>query len=432
MSSAGNLSDPVVREGFVSEPNGRGTFGIIWVCLAVILLNTWTVIHPNIQPSTQSERRRYLHKVNLAFIAAFAPDAVAAAAFSQWRAARRGLQTLKEDLPWWSLEHAFYAEMGGYKVIDEESGQEYAFRTPQLAWLHRRKLIEIPHVDRKSLEERSKAEPIGKFIACCHSAWFLISTLARIGQHLPITTLEVELFPYVAVTWLIYFWWWKKPMQLTTATLVPTKNLTPQLLIEIAETTCCFDKAPPWFRPMPQEMHPWGWDYYWMTKRIEIRNRRFERAVHLIPPSAGEKVRLTMAEWQVADWYRPSVNEGHPNEWDAWDCFVIYLVGIWLYGFPLVVWNAVFPTNIERLLWRMTNVGSITLITLWAPLGYLLHRVRGRHPAPWRESAYYCIVSIVFFGRLYVVVEIFVSFRSSVPGVYQSVNWAAYIPHVGR
>lgn len=223
------------------------------------------------------------------------------------------------------LEHAFYAEMGGYRVVCKASSQAYAFRNPQVAWLHRRKLITIPYVDKRHLEERSKTEPMGKLIACCQSAWFLLSTLARIGQRLELTTLEAELFPYVGVTWLVYWWWWKKPMQLTTFTEVPANDLTPQILDEMARATCCFDKTPPWWRPMPQEMHPWGWDYYWMTKRVEMKKLQFEKTVHLVTPPVHEVVGMAMAECQVADWYRPSVNEGHPNEWDTWDGLVIYL-----------------------------------------------------------------------------------------------------------
>lgn len=430
MSSASNVSSPDATLGWVSEPDGRGTFGIILICVTVILLNTWTVIHPNIQPITQSDARNELHKLNLAFIAAFAPDAVAASAFSQWRHARRSVKDLKDELPWWKLEHGFYAEMGGYRVISRASGQEYSIRSPQLAWLYRRKMIEIPEVDTKNLEERSKAEPIGKLIACLQSAWFLVSTLARFDQRLSVTTLEAEMFPYVVVTWGVYYCWWKKPMQLTSYTKVYVDDITPQQLIEMAQATCSFDKSPPWWRPMPQEMHPWGWDYYWMTKRVEMKKLRFENTRHLVPPTVRKAVRMTMAEWEVADWYRPSVNEGHPNEWDVWDGFVIYLVGVWLYGFPLSVWNYEFPTNTEKLLWKVTNVGSIVLITLWAPLGYALHWLGGRYTAPWKETAYYFIVTAVFIGRLYVMVEVFLGLRSCPPGVYKSVEWSLYIPHI--
>ncbi|KAK4224813.1 hypothetical protein QBC38DRAFT_484523 [Podospora fimiseda] len=422
-----------VKVGFVQDPDGRGTIGIIWVCLTVLILNTWTIIHPNIEPKEHSEWRSWGHKVYLAIIAAFAPDAVAATAFRQWRCARNGYKDLKGCLPWWTLEHAFYAEMGGYRVVSTSSNvpQEYAFRCRQLIWLHERKLIDIPHIDKKQLEERSKAEPIGKFVAGCQSSWFLISTLARVGQKLEITTLEAEMFPFVAVTWLVYWWWWRKPSQLTTYTEIPVPDLTEQVLIEMATDICCFDRTPPWWRPMPKEMHPRKWDYYWMVKRIQINTFSFEDPIDKVPSRLLNAVRGTMAEWEVVDWYRSSITEGHPNEWDVWDGLVIYAVGVWLYGFPLIVWDSEFPTEIERQLWRIANVGSIGLITLWAPVGYTLHRIGGTNPKPWKETAYYFIVFVVFLGRLYVMVEIFMGLRSCVPAVFETVDWSVYIPHIG-
>ncbi|KAI0100938.1 hypothetical protein GGR51DRAFT_531437 [Nemania sp. FL0031] len=425
-----NSSETQTINGIVSDPDGRGTITIVWSCLVVVVLNTWTVIHPNIQPIAFSDGRKWLHKVNLAVIAAFAPDAVAATAFSQWRAARRSYKDLKKDLPWWTMQHAFYGEMGGYRVVDRISGQQFAVRHRELAWLHRRKRITIPPLDKKQLEERSKSEPIGRFVALCQSTWFLATSIARFNQRLPLTTLEVELVPFIFVTWIIYFWWWKKPMELQTITEVHIDNLLPNEITQMARATCCFDANSPWWRPMPQEMHPLGWDYFWMTKPVDMRKCRFINTTHLIPSSVRDVVRMTLAEWQVADWYRPSVNEAHPNEWDEWDGWVIYLVGIWLYGVPLIAWDYEFPTKIESILWKTANLGSIVLITLWGPVGFALYKIGSNPGAAHKESYYYLAVILVFLGRLYVVVEIFMGLRSCPAAVYSTVDWSMYLPHI--
>jgi hypothetical protein len=47
--------------GFVQDPNGRGTFTILLSCLAVLFLNTWTVLHLNIPPH-RSQYRNLMHK----------------------------------------------------------------------------------------------------------------------------------------------------------------------------------------------------------------------------------------------------------------------------------------------------------------------------------------------------------------------------------
>ncbi|KAK0612084.1 hypothetical protein B0T14DRAFT_571918 [Immersiella caudata] len=417
-------------QGFVANPDGRGTLGILWSALAVVLLNTWTLIHANIQPPNRTETRNWLHKLNLAFIAAAAPDAIAATAFSQWRAAKRNHKALKDDLPWWTLDHAFYAEMGGYRIASLATKHTFAVRGKELAWLHKEMLIEIPEVERRALLKRSKGNPMAKIIACCQSAWFLASSIARMTQGLPLTTLEIELVPFVGVTWLVYWWWWHKPMELQTYTVVPVSDLTPEDLERMARATCCFDRAPPWWRPLPQEMHPWRLDYFWMTKPVNMRRFRFKNTTKLVPPALKKVVQGTMAEWQVADWYRAAVNEAHPNEWDVSDGWVIYLVGIWLYGFPLIAWHYEFPTEVESILWKVSNLASIAACTLWGPVGYLFHRT-GKNPvAVWKQSWYYLTVIVVALGRIYIVVEVFMGLRSCPVGVFETVNWSLYIPHI--
>lgn len=86
---------------------------------------------------------------------------------------------LRPILPWWTIKHGFYAEMGGYRVTDRSTGQKYYFRGLQLAWLHKQKLISIPEISTQDMDDRSEADALAKFLACVHSGWFLISSCAR-------------------------------------------------------------------------------------------------------------------------------------------------------------------------------------------------------------------------------------------------------------
>lgn len=121
-------SNERVISGFVREPDGRGTFGILFSCLAVLLLNTWTVLHLNIPPRT-TPWRQYLHKVKWWAIAMICPDGLAVSACEQWRNARTSVKVLKKVYPWWTVTHGYYAEMGGFRIEPETGNkQEYAFR----------------------------------------------------------------------------------------------------------------------------------------------------------------------------------------------------------------------------------------------------------------------------------------------------------------
>ncbi|KAK0334473.1 hypothetical protein LTR91_007237 [Friedmanniomyces endolithicus] len=156
--------------------------------------------------------------------------------------------------------------MGGYRVMDKQSGQMYCFRPLQLAWLHKEKIIEIPEISTEDIDDRSGADVLAKILACAQSTWFLVSTSARLQQKLTLTTLEILLLPYVAVTWMIYFFWWTKPLRIESYTKIPVESLPDAKLIQLAEATLPVDQVPHWWRPVPLEMHDRAWEFWWMEK----------------------------------------------------------------------------------------------------------------------------------------------------------------------
>jgi hypothetical protein len=186
--------------GFVSEPNGRGTFSIIWSCLAVLILNTWTVQHLNIPPKDFNPYRRYLHKTKWLIICAIVPDGLVVNAYTQCRAARKSVRDMKPLCPWWTLAHGFYTEMGGYKVCDDETGTQYLFRAEELAWLTGEKAITIPQVSTRNIHDRSNADSLAKGIACAQSIWFPAQIVARADQHLPMAPLELATVAFIGCT----------------------------------------------------------------------------------------------------------------------------------------------------------------------------------------------------------------------------------------
>ncbi len=401
---------------------------ILYSCLAVLLLNTWTVFHPNIPPKDQNKYRKWVHVFKVISSATVAPDAISTVAFSQWRCARKATKILQPMLPLWSIKHSFYAEMGGYRVVDKRSGQMYCFRPLQLAWLHKEKIIEIPEVSTEDIDDRSGADVLAKILACAQSTWFLVPTSARLQQKLTLTTLKILLLPYVAVTWMIYFFWWTKPLRMESYTKIPVESLPDAKLIQLAKATLPVDEVPNWWRPVPLEMHDRAWEFWWMEKPWDLKRVRVKHTNHLIPIQLHTQVARTMAESWVADWYRDAVNEAHPSEWDCWDDIVIYLSGSFIYGFGLVAWDYRFPTPAERIVWRVSVLTSCGGITIWVPLAFMLRWLRPGNT--WKELPFYVLTVMVFAARLIIIAQVFAGLRLVPEGVFASANWSSYIPHV--
>ncbi|KAI9792974.1 MAG: Phosphate metabolism transcription protein [Peltula sp. TS41687] len=114
----------------------------------------------------------------------------------------------------------------------------------------------------------------------------------------------------------------------------------------------------------------------------------------------------------------------------------------------ITAWNFRFPTAIERFLWRAacidTIAGTISLLTLFSVVIYLReHDWRrlvkafctpepGWMPYLFRSLIVLGLLNVPLFlaSRLYILVETFISLRHVPKGIYQTVQWTDYIPHI--
>ena len=112
-------------------------------------------------------------------------------------------------------------------------------------------------------------------------------------------------------------------------------------------------------------------------------------------------------------------------------------------------WAFVFPTEVERLLWRLacvdTIAGVISLLAIFSVVVFLhehghkllLKSFFAREPGV--MSWLYRLVILIgilnfplfILSRLYIITETFISLRHVPLGVYQTVQWTDYIPHFG-
>lgn len=158
------------------------------------------------------------------------------------------------------------------------------------------------------------------------------------------------------------------------------------------------------------------------------------------------------------------------------------LFGFTFMGINFIAWNFHFPTPIERLLWRLSSCGLVVMACSGMPLAELLYNKRGikrmqdkiqkrrkaledsnlADNAKWKDRLVYrfragvmkisnnspendpdldvslLFVSgiVVFFGtyfllRAYILVEDVIAFRAMPADVYNTVDWWAFVPHIG-
>lgn len=138
------------KVGFVREPNGRGTIGLLWSCLFTWLLCSWVLFHVNIPARNDSKQRVICRRIYFLVIGIIFPELLAGITLTQCRDAylvvlqirelhsrvylplprlvqkdMEHIQSLRElPLTHWSLTHGFSCVMGGFGIIPSEGSSK--------------------------------------------------------------------------------------------------------------------------------------------------------------------------------------------------------------------------------------------------------------------------------------------------------------------
>lgn len=500
------LSHPINQSEppYVPDPQGRGTFSLVSGCLIALFLSVWTAVHVNIFPKDTSWLKQSLLRTYWAAIALFAPEVVLFTATTQLIEANRikygrneylegqgrtAEQIILSDSPSpsedldtmatpnvWSLEHGFFAVMGGFevKLKDEDKWILSGGRTltPQgIAELAKLKLL--PFVDRETVKGRSKVDQLAKALVCLQALWMVIQTIARKASGLPITLLELNTLAHVGCAVSMYGIWWRKPQNANEPIFI---SLDPSLA-----ATMSFEVRTHFISGSPNEGEP-GTEFDDVLPKNEsglkvigsferqkvyrqeiLKRRRPNGVVMLLPGQSLEGIPLmvkgTPYHLTMEDIRRLQLIANRPVYLNAVHWRINLLVphaSNFLtdgsingnrdkFGYPLLAlvsflygcvhatsWKAHFPTYIEKLMWRVAvcvvaGGGIVICGFVWLNLSLPYNSLYKIFHRP-------LLASVAFFlavARVFLVVESFISLRSLPLGAYSTVSWANLIPHIG-
>ncbi|CEJ90122.1 hypothetical protein VHEMI05926 [[Torrubiella] hemipterigena] len=114
---------------FVSAPNVRGTMEIVWGCLSILIICTWSVVHPNVpcqlaartwREKTRRSILRLWWKIIIFVWNVLAPEWTLGKAWSDYRSvsgAAAGYADMSQiDKVPWTRTHSYFAHMGGFAI----------------------------------------------------------------------------------------------------------------------------------------------------------------------------------------------------------------------------------------------------------------------------------------------------------------------------
>lgn len=366
--------------GYVTN-EGRGTLDIIWTCLVTTLFCTWTVQRLQVVPWSDSKTVLFRKKALWMSITLLCPEYVTWMALDQFIRAKQYRSSGPLCSAGWTLEHAFYVDMGGLTLITDEHpvfqrqgtnstlevgrDNQYTIRLDDLILLLDERVLQVPEIYIRDLKERSKSDRFAGAVTICQVIYFVAVSFGRIGSQLPISILEISTLAFVSCAILIELFWWHKPLDLrsSTITVVTPENKDafsatfPKLQFHFPDQDAC-------------EMI----DLKLFFQRFLGENDIRDRAIRAV--------------W----------------------------IGCIFNGIHIGAWDYPFPTQTEALLWRIATVGACaSVVCMWVAT-YI--------PGKW-SSMIAAVGAATFYVlcRTFIMAEVFCSFRSAPARLYETPKW---------
>ncbi|KAH7386956.1 hypothetical protein DE146DRAFT_188180 [Phaeosphaeria sp. MPI-PUGE-AT-0046c] len=376
--------------GWMPEPQGRGTIGLVWSCLATIFICIWSALHLHLPSRGDGALARAFEQAGYVILGLFAPEWLTYLALNDLERA----MNLRRRCPTWSLKRCFFFFMGGMMIQrDNGAGAHYHCRPEpvELFELFENGTIAWPDFKDSEIDDRTQGDHIVKIIALGQLVWFIAQIVGRAVDGLAVTTLELFTLSNVLCTVITYLVWWHKPNGVRAPIVIDG--------VYPPEAT--------------------SWSHFGLTSDLSL-----EQSKSLIAS---------------------------------------VLVGVGFGALHLVGWNFHFPSETERLLWRISSVG-VTATSIFMPGLSALNSALKR-PEDKRNTAGAIlfadkIITSIFRSwiltpssvkmiqvlstgllmaplgfysilRLYMFVEMFAGLRNTPATVYVTANWTQYLPTVG-
>ena len=317
-----------------------------------------------------------------------------------------------------SMTQAFFIVMGGFHLFQRGSKETshnatdiFVFRETEddvpLHPLSSRDLYNNATVDfdfssltvptEDEIKDKGKSDWLAKSLVLLQTSWFVMQCIARAVEHLPVTHLEIVTLAYAAMNLVIYIFWWNKPLNVNRPVRV-------------------FRKSDPITSDHGSESE---------SESAPVAER-----------STSEKITIFILGGQD-EFVNLSLEAKIPRFWacstakDVAIADIIVLgVGVCFGAIHCIAWSFSFPTYAELSIWRISCV-AITSVPVYAPLIFFLSQKLSR--MGYGALYFWGPLSggiLYILARAATLVLAFSSLRDLPPGVYETVHWTTFIPHV--
>ena len=192
----------ITTPGWRSEPDGRGTWSILWTCLVTIFLCTWSSLHLSVKDQ-HDWWYLFFRQVRWMLLVALIPEILVYKSARNFFEARAAVKCVKEhDCLGWTQTHCQFAANNGFRIC--RRGRVEDFGISRICYFAKKGRLNPPPISKDELNSRSKTDWIAKLITILQAGWFVIQVIFRAAEHLDITSLEFLTASFVLCTIMTY------------------------------------------------------------------------------------------------------------------------------------------------------------------------------------------------------------------------------------
>ena len=343
--------------GWQNQPDGRGTFDILKTCFATVFLTCWTNVCPNVPPLNR-RLGTTMGRLQLFLLSLIGPDFVLSLAAGQLYRAWEDRKILQNYPQKWTLRACFFVNMGGLHIEfpqpDSTGQRSMPINCKQLNYLVDNDYLKISDIEitGKDIEARNKVDGIGRGISAVQALWFVVNTIGRVAQGLHITTLELTTLATVFIMVLSSLTLWRKPMDVSQPIFIECTTKLDTIIwdawIRHGLQGSQYGRTPLSFLDRKEWFVTRTWESY-----IQIL-----RKIFLVKPRLDRQYSFASVDFFDAG--------------ATWEWMVGFGMWILLYSAVFMgAWNNYFPTDAERVLWRISSIICLSYGILGAALAFI-------------------------------------------------------------
>ena len=316
------------------------------------------------------------------------------------------------------MTHGFFIIMGGFHLFErssEETGSDNrGISQEDDIPLHPLQASDLVQFDGYSesffipteaeIQDRGKSDWLAKSLVLLQTSWFVTQCIARAIEHLPVTHLEIVTLAYAAMNFVIYVFWWNKPLNVHRPVRVFRKSVA-------------------------REVQPQDVEQILEARQLTWKaiHKGLETIVKFITGYQDDDVNLSREDRVPRFWANSTGGFGRVEEIaDS----VMLLVGVCFGAIHCIAWGFSFPTHMGLMMWRISSV-AITAMPIYIFLAMLLATLVDDTNVGVTDIILILPPVILYMlARAVTFVLAFTSLRDLPSGAYETVHWTTFIPHV--